>query len=89
MNLAFFFHDFTFIWNLKNKISKQSESRVTDTENTFMVVREERGQVKGVARLRSINIVMTVYGARQMLALSPLALFLTCSTCAGDISADN
>ena len=43
MNLALFFRDFTFIWNLKNKISKCRGSRLTDTENKFKVVRGERG----------------------------------------------
>ena len=38
-------HDFTYVGNLKNNISKQNRNRLTDTESRLMVYRE--GAVRG------------------------------------------
>ena len=35
--------DFTYMWNLKNKVNTQTRKRLTDTENILKVARWERG----------------------------------------------
>ena len=40
-------YDFIYMWNLQSKINeqtKQSENRLTDTENNLIVARGERSQ---------------------------------------------
>ena len=49
--------DFTFMWNLMNNINKQSEDRLTDTENRLIVIRRgwDGGRVSMVKELSKNN----------------------------------
>ena len=42
--------DFTYMWNLKNRINKQNRRRLTDAENILMVVVGEGGLENWVER---------------------------------------
>ena len=36
-------YDFTYMWNLNNKINEQNRNRLIDTENRLMVSSREEG----------------------------------------------
>lgn len=54
-------HDFTYVWNLKNKVNEQTKKKLIDTEDKLVVTRWRKDWGKGEKIQIAVIKIITIY----------------------------